>query len=812
MGGLIASAFIGVISSVFGFLTNIAATITGTFLGMAVAVFNWVASDNFISLSYTQPGPVSEGGNPFIEIGWTLTRDLTNIFFVLALVVIGLATALRWNDYQAKKALPTLIIIALLINFTPVICGLIVDATNIVMNFFIQGGFASGSTFANFAVGHWENVSSLVGGIKFWDPIASQEAIAAAAGSLILVFFNLVASLIYLLFAFLFIFRYIAIWTLVILSPIAFASYIFPATRKTFSSWWNHFIQWSMVGVIASFFLYLGDHFVREAIKPEFLEHAMAGMEDAPGLSMVINNMMPYGIAISFLAIGLVMALNTSAVGAQQIISFGKKAGGFMAKSGANLTAGRWMAREAAKGDDSWLKKVEQANFGLKWKGASLGRKALTAAMAPALWPMRWATRKGIRAGLDYGFQQPAAMDALVGKYEKEWAADPDRAHLHYNQLRPTQWLEKNAHFLAAAKAKGGKGLSKFTNGEMMERIGSLSKYNPGAIEDVIGHMPELVDDKLAKKRFGKTDGPRIAGMLQGALIKDGLKKDRFTGYYKDSDVQKMAEAGVRKKDLLKTAAFKKAIDKMKTSHLETADIKLGENKTFVKLVAQWKNDRGFLQKSFDKFGANFVAEVQNEAESLDPSAFVRNNPALLRLQQSPFGRELMRQWKVGGQTIKNKGQMENLIARYRGTASPELEKLRNMMPEPTAKEKERYADMAEQKRSVPPLEASANVLRDVRGAINALTYRIDSSHKQIEGSQRQMQKLTLDMQRANAQNNQELRQSLQMELDEIKNNQNNMRIEKEQYEGRRDAFANREEAIAGKLAAEKARKQQKRS
>ncbi len=325
-GGVIFGAFLSVFAVIYGLIFNILGTITGAFLGAAVALFNWVSSDTFISLSYTNAG-LSLGDphfNPFIEIGWTLTRDLTNIFFVLALVVIGLATALRINDYQAKKALPVLIIIALLINFTPVILGLIVDAANIVMNFFAQGGFSGGNNFANYATRQWGNMSTLFGLGEAWDPLAK---VGAAVGSGFLVFFNLIAALIYLLFALLFVVRYVAIWTLTILSPFAFACYIFPATRKIFSMWWQQFIQWSLVGAIAAFFLYLGDHFIRAATDPNnpIMAGSMSEIADAQGLAPIINQTLPYFIALVFLFIGLFASLTFAPKGADAIIKGGQK-------------------------------------------------------------------------------------------------------------------------------------------------------------------------------------------------------------------------------------------------------------------------------------------------------------------------------------------------------------------------------------------------------------------------------------------------------------------------------------------------------
>ncbi|MBL7142388.1 MAG: hypothetical protein ISS83_01915 [Candidatus Pacebacteria bacterium] len=330
----LASALSGVAASVAGLILNIGGIITGAFLWLSVNILNWVLSPNFISLSYTDPA-----NNAFLDVGWSLTRDFANIIIVLALVVIGLGTALRLTGYQAQKALPILILIALLINFTPVICGVIVDAANILMTFFVGDGFAGGNSFINSANSQWSNIESMAGRGKLWDPIASGEAIAAAAGALALIIFNVYAGLIYLLFALLFMVRYVAIWVLVILSPLAFACYILPDTKSVFTQWWKQFIQWSFIGVVAAFFLYLGDHFLMVTQNPEFHSAAstLSEVGSAPGLSGIINNIMPFAVVVVFLTIGLMLTLSSSAAGASGAMNLAKK-------SAPNV--GKWMGKK----------------------------------------------------------------------------------------------------------------------------------------------------------------------------------------------------------------------------------------------------------------------------------------------------------------------------------------------------------------------------------------------------------------------------------------------------------------------------------
>ncbi|MHB8903921.1 MAG: hypothetical protein ACYC40_02375, partial [Patescibacteria group bacterium] len=70
--------------------------------------------------------------------GWVIVRDICNMFFVLILLIIAFATILRIEEYNYKKWLPKLILMAILINFSKMICGLLIDAAQIVMLTFVN--------------------------------------------------------------------------------------------------------------------------------------------------------------------------------------------------------------------------------------------------------------------------------------------------------------------------------------------------------------------------------------------------------------------------------------------------------------------------------------------------------------------------------------------------------------------------------------------------------------------------------------------------------------------------------------------------
>ncbi|MBU3924418.1 hypothetical protein KJ854_00600, partial [Patescibacteria group bacterium] len=65
--------------------------------------------------------------------GWTIFRDIANLFFILILLFIALGTIVRSQSYNLKNLLPKLIIAVFLINFSNVIAGAIIDFGNIFM-------------------------------------------------------------------------------------------------------------------------------------------------------------------------------------------------------------------------------------------------------------------------------------------------------------------------------------------------------------------------------------------------------------------------------------------------------------------------------------------------------------------------------------------------------------------------------------------------------------------------------------------------------------------------------------------------------
>ncbi len=282
--------------------------------------------------------------NPVIAVGWSRIRDLANMFIVLGFVVIGIATTLRIESYQMKKTLAPLIIAALLINFSLLICGIFIDASNITVKYFNEsGGIARINMIGS--IGAQVTAMSEI----LWNAPDVSSVFAQVIGITIN---GIITFIILILFAFLFLFRYIALWILVALSPLAFVFYVFPFTKKFFDIWWSNFIGWCIIGIPASFFLYLAD-------------------EISLKLTDASNGVLVFYVPAFFLIIGFLVSLQSSVMGAGMVIGAFKGTGKF-AGSAINKSrlgdAGRGAKNLASRVGGGMLERVGLAPTGTRSK------------------------------------------------------------------------------------------------------------------------------------------------------------------------------------------------------------------------------------------------------------------------------------------------------------------------------------------------------------------------------------------------------------------------------------------------------------
>lgn len=186
---------------------------------------------------------------PTVIQGWVIIRDLCNMSFILILLIIAFATILRQENFSAKKLLPKLLIMAVLINFSRTIFGLLIDASQIVMLTFVNG-------FAEFGRANFVNMFQTQKILSMWtsgtvDSWAILVAIIAGVIAL------LITNIVVLVMIAVLVMRIIMFWIYTIFSPLVFLGFAIPAVQKYTGKIWEDFTKQLVVGPVLAFFIWL---------------------------------------------------------------------------------------------------------------------------------------------------------------------------------------------------------------------------------------------------------------------------------------------------------------------------------------------------------------------------------------------------------------------------------------------------------------------------------------------------------------------------------------------------------------------------
>lgn len=230
--------------------------VVGTVVGWIIYGFVYVIGQILILIMWILIKVAQYNGfidSPAVTNGWVIIRDLCNMFFILILLVIAFATILKVESYSLKKMLPTLILMAVLINFSKLICGVIIDFAQVIMLTFVNG-------FKEAASGNLTNMLGIdkLMDVRTDDPTTPDISIWTILGSYILALIYAVISLVIItaMLAML-VMRMVMIWVYVTLSPIAYLLSAFPQGKQYAAKWWSGFTENVIIGPVLAFFIWL---------------------------------------------------------------------------------------------------------------------------------------------------------------------------------------------------------------------------------------------------------------------------------------------------------------------------------------------------------------------------------------------------------------------------------------------------------------------------------------------------------------------------------------------------------------------------
>lgn len=170
---------------------------------------------------------------------------VANIFYVIIFLLLIFSSSLPFglDNYTIKKTLPKFIGAVIMTQFAYLICGVIIDFFNllgtIVPNLIfslqavkdvVPSGGGSDAVSAGLAA------TIVVGG-------AGATALLASVGWILLIILAFIAIIAILVGFVYMVLRYLVLYILILLAPIAFASWVLPGTEKFFKSWWKNFIR-----------------------------------------------------------------------------------------------------------------------------------------------------------------------------------------------------------------------------------------------------------------------------------------------------------------------------------------------------------------------------------------------------------------------------------------------------------------------------------------------------------------------------------------------------------------------------------------
>jgi hypothetical protein len=578
----------------------------GTLIGFFLMVVGWFI-ETFLQLN---EGIVN---SYIVQVGFKVTLSIANLAFVAGIIIIAIATILRRETYGIKQILWKLIAAAILVNFSLVLAGAVINFSDQVTRSFmnsafpVDGGNSSINQFSRKMMAAFgpqkvsDSVSSALSNTTSTGVPAQLEAELSAGGaggkalaaiiaplaSSVMTVIGLVMTLIVMaVFAFMLLARYVFLTFLLILTPLIWAAWIFPSTNKYVGQWTNNFFKWTFFGPLVMFSMWLvvtmgaeiqnGHVAILKEVSYNSPGGAGAGVSDFFG-NLFSGIMAPFlnGIVLVGLMVGGLMMANKMGIA-------GAKAGMAAIDKVKNGVTG--YAKNKGKQGASW---VSRKKFGSEQKSISdrLLNKAQTAKNPLTRKAAGWMAR---------GSTGMSAMgEKMVGEQEKSLGGMTDQ------QLQAVALTSSGPRKIAALnmlrKNKALDGINiDTTHNDSTKKL--FESYNQGKnyndIEKTTGISKEMHQAK--KRNASKNEMDGLAADFYRTFSKkdaDNMQaNDIFSGKskfgYSASELKEMSQSVAYGLASSASAITPSIISKMKSSSLDIfSGIYEGELKAEIKRI-----------------------------------------------------------------------------------------------------------------------------------------------------------------------------------------------------------------------------------
>lgn len=205
------------------------ATFTGFLLFIAGYILDYITQQFVSGFSGWATGTL---GGSLADL-WTLVRDICNLAFIFGFIYIGIVTIISPDSARMKRFLSSIIIGAVLINFSLYLVEVVIDFTNFVATTVYNTITGDGTTTIGEAVLKLSGLSTIFSEVKSGHLASISDDLPKGLSYLLsisLIF--LTFALTFFVTAFMFILRFIELFLIMVCSPIIFAAGVFPQTTE----------------------------------------------------------------------------------------------------------------------------------------------------------------------------------------------------------------------------------------------------------------------------------------------------------------------------------------------------------------------------------------------------------------------------------------------------------------------------------------------------------------------------------------------------------------------------------------------------
>lgn len=465
--------------------------------------------------------------NEQIKDAWIIIRDMCNMFFILILLVIAFATILRVETYNAKKLLPKLIIMAVLINFSRTICGLLIDASQLVMLTFVNAFTNATGNFVSLL--KVQDFLKLVEDNNSWYKADTVDLNTAVGGLIIAVLFIIISTITLLAILIVFVVRMVMLWIYVVLSPFAFLLSSFPEGQKYAAQWWGEFIKYLINGPILAFFIWMA-LITMDKLPVKDFANTFAGASGSLEI-LTGGKFMHFIIAIGMLVGGLIVSSQIGGIGASwganTVKGLSQKGIGF-AKGGMK---GAWKGTTGLAG---FLNRKQALKTGI-----DLSPTRQIARVKAGLESMRKEDLRGIQAKSTSNLRRGGLIGGITGVTATDWTENYLKGFLGAKGWKQVfQGGKKSVNRL-----RGNQKLSSWKADNVSDEVGfnqkrrklDIERYSAMKIgdKDTAREKEEEIQklDKYKTELVSPLEGQRVA--LKDKYNKESLgfgeKADRLT-------------------------------------------------------------------------------------------------------------------------------------------------------------------------------------------------------------------------------------------------------------------------------------------